>query len=1824
MNFRHWFTPFVVFFCLLIITQSCGLRNGLQIRAVNFTDVVAPNQNLSFVFEEKVVDDSLMNSWDSTQYVVFNPAVSGKFKWVAQNELVFSPESGFAPSTNYTATITEQILGKGCAKKSLASGLSYNFHTPYLDIASLETFWTKADERGGEVELRATLQFNYNVSSERIAELLHCSINGKQTDFVRLGSTFGKEVHIAFRAIENSVDEGSLEVTIDPGAICEGSNYRSEKPMNMKAQIISRKKLEIRDCYGEFEQSVGQISVVTSQSVDANNLASHLVVEPQVAYTATATETGFVLKGAFSPQQSYSLTIKQSLRGVLGGAMSEDYSKVIKFGQLQPSIQFASKKAMYLTPKGARNLGIMITNIPKVNLKVYKIFDNNIQAFLRDGRRYYYDEMDYSDGDNDESRASRRKGGYGEFSLEDSNFEDYGKLVAKRTIEVSKLPKNGNLSLLNFSLEEYTDFKGIYVVKVESESDNYITATKLITVSDIGLITKKSLNDVWVFCNSIKTAEPISGVSVKFLSSNNQTVYTAMTDGSGIAKFEGVLQKASGFKLGMITASLTQDFTYMMFADTKVETSRFDVGGIEENSSGMQAFLYGDRDVYRPGETVRLNTIIRTAEWSAPDKTPVKIIMTQPNGKEYRSFKLTPNSEGAVPCDIPTQRGMITGTYTVEVSTLNDILLATRNIVVEEFMPDRIKVNLSLNKNEYSVADSIVSVVSAQNYFGPPAVNRTVETEFSLQRKQFSPKQFKDYEFGIQSKNTNSLVKVNRSNKTDNNGIARETFVIPAELAGSGMVSGTVYTTVFDETGRPVSRAQVVEITTQKAFFGIRRGDSYVSTGSAESIPLVAVDKNGNPTQAQAKVTLVKRNWQTVMEKTDWGGFNYISRWKEQVVSERVITINGSGSSFSFVPQTSGDYEVRVSDATISNGAYVKRRFWSYGWESTTSTAFEVNREGTIDITFDKEKYTVGDKANVLFKSPFAGKLLVTVERSGIKSYQYINTKDRSAMMTLPITEDMIPNMYVSATLFKPLDDGAMPLTVAHGFSPFFVETKNSQIALTINAPDRSKSNTKQTITVKAQSAGQVEMTVAVVDEGVLSIKRTATPNPHGYFYQKRALGVESFDVYPYIFPDLMPGKVSFGAGEAADMMKMMNMNSSPVQANRVSLVSYWSGVIQTNSAGEASYTIDIPQFSGALRIMAVAYKGKSFGSAEKRMTVADQVVVSAGLPRVLSPNDTVQMPVTMFNTTTKPLNATATVSLGGNLSLIGGSSQSAMIQPNSEQRVMFTISAQQTIGVASVNVQVKAGSDSYSQKTEIAIRPNVPFTRSTGNGTVSNGETKSLALNGSYIPSTLTTKLVVSCSMIAQFTRNLSELIGYPHGCLEQTVSKAFPQLYVADLAKATSQNANGNTQMNVQEAISKLQTMQLYNGGLSYWQGTVEDNWWGSVYSAHFLIEARKAGYQVDDNFLDKLLQYLAMKARTKDQRTYYYYDDASGSTTKQRKIAPQEITYSLYVLALSGRKDASLMNYYKANVSQLTQDARYMLACTYLYLGDKSSFNQLTPTKFSEYSAPELGGTFGSYLRDEALTLSVLADVDYTNPQVMSMARHLSSQMSNQRFYSTQENAFALLALGKIARKMNNTNATATISYNGKSVSLTSSDVVLTDVGIGKNVSINAKGGSVYYYWEVGGVAYNATNKQEDNMLKIRRTFLDRNGAVINSMTFKQSDLVVVKLTVSSLNGSTLENVAITDLLPSGFELENPRIKQMPELGWAQNSSEPEYLDFRDDRVNFFTTVVPTEKTFYYVVRAVTPGRFSLAPSSAEAMYFGDYHSYNGGGVIRITPR
>ncbi|HET9747153.1 MAG TPA: MG2 domain-containing protein, partial [Chitinophagaceae bacterium] len=1469
-------------------------RNAVKLEYTNAKGEVPQIGNLIFRFDRSLGTDTMLNVWDSTDYISFTPKIPGRFRWEGPDELVFSPSQPLQPATSYTAKFKNDLFRY--SKYDKVDGKQIEFHTPALVLENAQVVWTMPDEATRNIVPQLDLLFNYKVDPAKLKDKLSIEFYGKKTEFTPQTVSADKNLSFRLAGFKPEDREYDSKITIEKGLTPEGGTNKIEEIISENFSVSSPYVLVIHGITAEHDGTEGTIRVLTNQQLSQTDLKSFIVLDPSIQYTTEVDEGGMTLRSDnFNMEKSYTLTLKPGLRGRVGGELKEVSQHQVAFGELEAGISFTSKKGVYLSKNGRKNMEVKINNVAKVKLTISKIYENNLLMMDRYG---YYPRV---------TRASYNEYDEGDYYNDYGSEVTLGDIIYEKEIDTRSLPKSGGGKLLNVSQFEdrLPDFRGIYHLQISSMKDYWVKDSRFISVSDIGLVAKEGVDKIFVFANSIKTAKAIRDVNINVYSKNNQLIGTGSTNADGVAEIVYTKKEFNGFQPSMIVAKTEFDFNYLPFNSTRVNTSRFDVGGKRNNPSGLDAFVYAERDIYRPGEKINFSVIIRNHEWKSPGEIPVKMKFLLPNGKELKEFRKTLNEEGSVEGSIDMALSAITGSYTLEVYTSNDLLLASKDFKVEEFIPDRIRVSAKLDKQFLKAGETTTLSLNAMNFFGPPAANRKYETEIQTKQKYFSPEKFDKFNFSFSNQNI-PLIKDVREGTTDAQGNATQSYTVPEHLKNSGVLQTTFYTTVFDETGRPVSRGTSVDVFTQDVFFGIKYdGWWYHPLNQPIKFTLAAVNKDGNAVSATAKVEIIKKEYRTQLAGSG-GYFRYESQMSIKSMEVKQITV-GASSDYMYVPKEPGEYELRVSIPGASS--YVMQDFYSYGrWGWSDQNSFEVNNEGNIDIELEKKSYLAGESVSAHFRPPFSGRMLVTMETDKLIKYQYVdvdlNQKNRTVSVKLPLTAEHVPNVYITATLIKPHDISDLPLTVAHGFQNVKVEDKARKMPVSIAAAKTVRSKTTQKVMVKAAPGSYI--TLAAVDNGVLQVSDFITPDPYDFFYQKKALQVAAFDLYPLLLPEVRARFSSSGGDGESDMEKRVN----PMPAKRVKIVSYWSGIKKANGSGEAGFEFPVPQFSGEIRLMAVAYKNQSFGSSENTMTVADPIVVSTALPRFLSPGDTVTVPVTLSNTTAKAANISSTISVEGPLKVVGGNSQSVSINGSSEGRAVFRIAADPAVAVGKIKIAVNGLGEKFSDETEISIRPASPLQKVSGSGSIAGGSAQKLNIGLSdFIRSSISYKLVVSRSPALELGDHLRYLVEYPYGCTEQTVSAAFPQLYYGDMADlmGLNQKMKSNANSNILEAIRKIKMRQTYRGGIMLWDNDDTEHWWSTIYAAHFLLEAKKAGFDVDNSLIETMLGYLNTRLRTRETITYYFNRD------QNKMIAPKEVSYSLYVLALAGKSNVASMNYY-----------------------------------------------------------------------------------------------------------------------------------------------------------------------------------------------------------------------------------------------------------------------------------------------------------------------
>ena len=1785
---------FIIPLIILLLIVSCSSSDVVEILDFSPIGKVERLTTFQIEFNKELASADIIDQWLEDEFIEFEPKINGKFKWVDSKTLIFSPDSPLQPIQDYRATPTPKVLFKTLYTLDKES---FEFSTPDFEATKTDLFWTPIPNEVFKLTVQANIYFNYAVVPDQLKKYLSVKVDGKEFSGYSIVSKESSEIiAINLGEIKQTDKSQDVEITVNSGLESVIGKKPLQDSRSFENELPPITQLAITGVSSGVEGQSAWASIGTTQLVDEKKIKDFISIDPAVSVKYFVTDNQIRLEGDFNNLTSITLKIKKGLPGVYGGELEDSFEQIISLVDLQPQISFRDKKSKYLMLGGQQNIEISSVNVDKVEVEVSQVFKNNILHFL-DNYSYQYDyDFDYSN------------------YYYTGNF---GRTLYSEKIDLPEQKNWNQYFSLNLNKAIRKDYKGLYVVSIRSDKDRWINDAKMIAISDLAIITKKGSNGIFVFVNSIKDAEPVEGVEVSVISSNNQEIFTGRTDPTGVIKFIDEKKILKEFTPQLITAQKDDDFNYIDLRETRIETSRFDVGGEQSISPNYKTFVYSERNIYRPGETVNLSAIIRDDKIGLIKEEPINIKVISPTGKVFGEYKKNLNEQRSFELKIEIPDYAQTGSYFTEIFNGSNSLIGSYSFSVEEFVPDKIRVRLTNEKNNYKLGEQVKIDVDAEYLFGAKAAEMKYQADIQLKHSPFYSKSFPKFDFTNSSLLNTNIENTFIDGKLNSEGKASFLYNIPGDLKGNGIISGDAFVSVFDLTGRAVNRIADWSVYPNKYYLGIKSNDYYFGTNQNITFSFAAVDNNDKPISSlKATAKLVRFEWQTVLKKDYSDQFYYASEKKEIVEWTREVDLGNTPKDFTFNVSRSGDYELRLSKK--GDDHFVKKEFYAYGWGSSTASSFEVNKEGRVEIVLDKEKYSPNEKAKILFTTPFDGRMLVTVERNSVLEYQHIDVKNRTAELSLSLNQDYMPNVYITATLYKPHEvKSQTPFLVGHGFASLKVEDQKRKLNTSISALEEVKPRTKQKIKIKTTPNALV--TFAAVDEGILQLTNYKSPNPYEFMYAKRPLGVTSYDLYKLLLPEIIAIKSSPGGDALANELKK---RTNPITSKRFKLFSYWSGIKKANSNGEIEIDFDVPQFNGEVRLMAVSYDGNKFGFADKKMKVKDDLILEVEMPRFLAMNDSLNSTVTLINTTDKKGKVELSIETSGSIKS-EKNKYSVSLNPKGTAQIQIPITAVNQIGESKITFTT-SGLASVKESININVNPVVPYSTQSGSGVISADQSVKLELPNNYIQSTKQSKIAISNYPSISFADKIKDLVTYPYGCLEQTVSKAFPQIYLEDLIKVAVPQLyrRNNPQYYVKEGIRKVESMQQYNGGFSYWQGSADVNVWASVYATHFLLEAKKASYSVRESVIKNAINYLQETAKKKDIIDYVTFNNNMRSMTK---IASKETIYALYVLAMANKADVSTMNYYKARPNLLTNDSRYLLAGAYALINNWAAYNQIVQNDFIPENTLRLsGGSFDSEVRANAIALNVLLEVDPTNKQIPLMVKHLA-KISN-KIYNTQETAFALIALGKAAKLQSSSDLKYSISFNGKDYSsINASNISLTNEEIKSNsVTIKAQGkGSAYYFWSVEGISLNNKVKDEDSNLKIRRKLYNyRTGQEITNGQFNQGDMILGKIELIGMQNS-VDNIVINNIIPAGFEIENPRLTAENQLNVKVNNPMLiDYLDIRDDRQLIFTKAERNKSTeFYYLLRAVNKGNFTLPPISAESMYDNEYHSINGSGEIII---
>ncbi|MEM9648411.1 MAG: alpha-2-macroglobulin family protein, partial [Bacteroidota bacterium] len=1036
---------------------------------------------------------------------------------------------------------------------------------------------------------------------------------------------------------------------------------------------------------------------------------------------------------------------------------------------------------------------------------------------------------------------------------------------------------------------------------------------------------------------------------------------------------------------------------------------------------------------------------------------------------------------------------------------------------------------------------------------------------------------------------------------------------IDVNAKAPGMLEAIFTTKVFEGGGDFSIDIFRKKVAPYSHFVGLRspKAKQYGSflTDDNNSFDVVSLNTQGKPKgNRKLKVQVFKIEWRWWWNR----GYDNLSRYENATVhrpyKELSVTTgaDGKGSFDLNIPDDDGGrFLIRVLDEVSGHATGRTAYFYRNWWRRPASGDSESSK--ILIFSADRDKYELGEEAVITFPSDKGSRALVSVENgSEVLSQQWIETSTGETQVRIPITEEMAPNVYVNISLLQPHGQVANDLPIRlYGVVPLLVENPANFLKPRLKMPEVLQPEQSFEVTVSEVNKKPMTYSLAVVDDGLLDLTRFKTPDIHSCFYARQALGVKTFD----IFDDVMGAySVSVdniyaigggGIGEGAKNRK----------AQRFKPVVTYLGPFTLKAGEKAGHTIKMPNYVGSVRTMVVAGNPKgAYGHNEKTTPVRKPLMVLTSIPRKLSPGEQVTIPVTVFAMEKKVKDVRVVIETGEALEPIEGTTKNISFDEVGEQIVNFSFKVNPSIAYQTIKVTVSGAGESASSVTEVDVENPNPITTQNTLYTVEADQSQTVSFAPFGTSGTNTAFIEFSTLPPMDFSKRMDYLLQYPHGCVEQTTSAAFPQLFLADVLDVTFERKK-EAEKNIKAAISRLSDFQLPNGGLSYWPGYGNTNDWGTSYAGHFMLEAKQKGYQLPLTFLSNWLRYQKNTSKQWSNQQSSYNDDMAQA-------------YRLYTLALAQQPELAAMNRLR-ETKNLSNEAKWRLAAAYALVGKKEVANKLIQVANINFKPNSYNyRTYGSVFRNRAMALETM--VILGNSQQRQLAESLAKNLSSQKWYSTQETAYALLAMAKMVSKNGGKSLDLTFTQNGKPVKVkTDRAIAQRPIAIASATEEllieNHQGNRVYATLSISGKLPIGQELEQQRNLRFSVQYKDPLGNNIDVSSLRQGTELEAQITVFNSSNDLISDVALTQIVPSGWEIVDTSY-----AGFGQdNSVATTYTDTRDDRIHlYFDLGAKKSKTFTVKLNASFLGNYYLPGAQTEAMYDGDYYARNKGKWITVT--
>lgn len=1486
-----------------------------------------------------------------------------------------------------------------------------------------------------------------------------------------------------------------------------------------------------------------------------------------------------------APDKSYKVTLK-------AGLGPEAQSWTLKTRPLEAGASFAAS-GMVLPLRQELRLPISAVNVDEVNIDFFRVDAEYLPRFLAE---------------------YRPAAGMGNWELEQITSRAKRVFSGRYALELD--PNRRDTRLINVKEPQLAE-AGVYFA-VMSPLGNYDwrKETTYFAVSDMGLSARRYRDQLEVFVSALSSADPLKEVQLSLLDEKGNRLQVQQTDLRGHRRFDQV----QGARL--LLAEQGKHLAVLRLDGAALDLSAFELG--TQPWQAQQLYLFSGRDLYRPGERLDSEILLKGQDGQLLPGMAVELDVKQPDGQLLEQKRLLPDSLGAAHYGLRLPDDAPLGRWTITLKTAAGSRFEWP-FLVEEFLPERLKLQLGKGPDGelLNPQEALTLPLQGDYLYGAPASATKAKAEVKISRASMPFTQWQEFTLGdvLLTEQARDLEPVTLTLDKQGHGA----FSLVDQLASVGTLGPleVAYRVSLSEPGgRAVNRSRTQygwptgsQWPALKADFVADR----VEGGKTLPFQILNLDEQGQPVAGEVKVRLVNEYRDYYWHYADGEGWKYEFNSQPYLEQEQTLQLDGKGPTTLSLPLAAGWYRLEVENSQ-GHQSSLRVEIGSYAWGGGGEQA----RPDKIAITLDKRAYQAGDKAKVTLVAPSAGKGLLLVEDGdGLRWWQRIELRAEGGGLAEARGEFEIPvspewqrhDLHISAQIAapdsesKPVSQKSVQSLRSVGLVPLVLDREARRLPLTLSAPDKAVPLTRLEVAVTSTPNSQGRVVLAAVDRGVLNISDYQPLDPFEIFFGRKRFAQDLFDNYGQVIPpqDGKLARLNYG-GDAPALKKGGALES------RVEVAALWSGEVSFDESGKAVIPLDLPNFNGELALMALAWNEQQVGQAERAVKVVAPLVAEIGWPRFGARGDETRALVQLRNMSGEDQSLSLTWTLTGGLQAGGALPETLALKNGEEQWLTLPLTVTGASGVA--RLQLAASGKGFAVNREWSLPLRSPWPAQTRQRYQMLAPNQQMSFAQSELagldPANLQGLLSLSGTPPWDPAGQWQALAQYPYACLEQTLSRAWPYLLTtADERAAWSNNLpkvdKPVSEVDLQRALlQRLQRLQLPSGGFGLWDGRSDEEQWLTAYAADYLLTSKEAGDAVPEAMLSQAIN------RLQSYLTDSQYGDRWSSAPEHSRLAYQ--AYSAFVLARVGKAPLSTL---RLIWEQQADHARSGLPLLHLSLalsamGDEQTAAKALTRALATPRGDDYLADYGSPLRDGALELALLRQHKLTEDRWPELSAKVADTLAHRQWLSTQE-WLALLRLAQVDPAADWQARVASISGDQAVAGKNSTQIGAPEALAATGVTNEGKG-SLYVQRTLVGYPEQAPTRLSQG-ISVTRSWFNADGKPLDPAKVKVGDLVVVRLNVSS--EQTVPDALLVEMLPAGFELENPALGTSIKLEELSIEGKPawqsewnDYLkhqEFRDDR---YTAALDLSEggnqQLVYLMRAVTPGRYQVPPTQVEDMY------------------